>query len=72
MCSGLQGRGQKHGWLGSLYLTPPTSRSAPPKSQEYGKCIINICSIVQGLIFNLAVWLAAWLNLAEPISSPVY
>ena len=43
------GKGTGAWEVGQPLCRPPTSRSAPPKSQECGKCIINVCSIVQGL-----------------------
>ena len=54
---------------------PPASHSAPPNRWERAECVIDICSIGQGLqayvdsavIFSLAMWL----KLAEPASSLV-
>ena len=68
-------KGEEAWVVGQALSRPPASRSAPPNRWERAECVINICSIVQGLqaytdsavIFSLAMWL----KLAEPASSLV-
>ena len=60
---------------GQALSHPPASHSAPPNRWERAECVINICSIVQGLQAEtesaVTFSLAMWLKLAEPASSPV-